>query len=77
MGKRRSSTPAAAVGAPKKAKKCATAQDFDSPAVSKWNYSKFIEKDLRKAAKDGLLKDDAVEVHMPRPEVTPTPPAGF
>jgi hypothetical protein len=36
-----------------------------------------MEKDLRKAAKEELLKDDADEVRVPKPEATPTPPAGF
>jgi hypothetical protein len=36
-----------------------------------------VDKDLRKAAKDGLLKDDAAEVCMAGPEATPTPPVGF
>jgi hypothetical protein len=36
-----------------------------------------MEKDLRKAAKDGLLKEDAAEVRVLGLEATPTPPAGF
>jgi hypothetical protein len=49
----------------------------DSPTTGDWDCSKFVEKDLCKAAKEELLKDDAEEVRVPRPETTSTPPAGF
>jgi hypothetical protein len=32
---------------------------------------------LRKATKDGLLKDDVAEARVAGPEITPTPPVGF
>jgi hypothetical protein len=77
VGKRSSST-ATAAGTSKKAKKIAAAvQDYDSPTVEQWDYSKFVEKDLRKAAKEDILKDDAGEIPVPGPEATPTPLAGF
>jgi hypothetical protein len=77
MDKRCSSTAAATAGAPKKAKKATATRDSDSPAIGKWDCSKFVEKDPQKAAKDGILKEDAAEVRVPRPEATPTPPTGF
>jgi hypothetical protein len=77
MGKRSSSTAAAAASGSQKTKRSATAADSDAPAISKWSHTKFMDKDLRKAAKDGLLKDDTAEVCMAGPEATPTPPARF
>jgi hypothetical protein len=60
-----------------KTKRAAAAVDSDAPAVSKWSHSKFVDKDLRKAAKDGILKDDVAENCLAGPEATPNPPAGF
>jgi hypothetical protein len=76
MGKKSSSTAAVAAGGSKKLKRSAAA-DFDTPAIENWCHSKFVDKDLRKAAKDGLLKDDAAEARVAGPEITPTPPTGF
>jgi hypothetical protein len=76
MGKRSSSI-ATAEGAAKKAKKIAATRHSDSPTVGQWDCSKFVEKDLRKAAKEELLKDDAETICMLGPEATPTPPARF
>jgi hypothetical protein len=76
MGKKSSSTAAVAAGGSKKLKRSAAA-DFDTPAIENWCHSKFVDKDLRKAAKDGLFKDDAAEARVAGPEITPTPPAGF
>jgi hypothetical protein len=77
MGKRSSSTAAAAVGASKKTKRAATMANSDASAVGKWSHSKFVDKDLQKATKDGILKDDAIENHLAGPEPIPNPPAGF
>jgi hypothetical protein len=57
MGKRSSST--AAAGGSKKPTRYAATADSDAPTVGNWCHSKFMEKDLRKAAKDGLFKDDS------------------
>jgi hypothetical protein len=62
MGKRSSSSTAA--GGSKKPKRSAIAADSDAPTIGKWSHTKFMDKDLRKAARDGLLKDDATEVHV-------------
>jgi hypothetical protein len=45
--------------------------------IREWDCSKFLDKDLLKAGKDELLKDDAEEVQVTRPKMTPTPPEGF
>jgi hypothetical protein len=36
-----------------------------------------VDKDLRKAAKDGILNDDATGNRFAGPEATPNPPTGF
>jgi hypothetical protein len=36
-----------------------------------------VDKDLRKAANDGILKDDAMENRLAGPEAIPNTPAGF
>jgi hypothetical protein len=77
MGKRSSSAATTTVGASKKTKRAAATADSDASAVSKWSHSKFVDKDLRKATKDGILKEDALENCLVGPEVTPNPPAGF
>jgi hypothetical protein len=77
MSKKSSSTAAAATGSSKKPKRSTTATDSNVPAVGNWCHSKFVDKDLRKAAKYGLLKDDVVEVRVAGLEITPTLPAGF
>jgi hypothetical protein len=76
MGKRGFAT-AIVEAAAKKAKKTATPRDSDSPTIRNWDCSKFMEKDLRKATKEELLKDDVDVVCMPGQEATPTPPVGF
>jgi hypothetical protein len=76
MGKR-GSTAAIGDAATKKSKKTAASRDSDSPTIGDWDCSKFVEKDLHKATKEELLKDDAEEVHVPGTETTPTPPTGF
>jgi hypothetical protein len=45
--------------------------------IGHWDCYKFVEKDLRRAAKEEILKDDAKEVCVPGPKATATPPAGF
>jgi hypothetical protein len=75
MGKR--SSAATIVDAAKKAKKTTAQRDPDAPLVAIRDYSKVVEKDLCKVAKEGLLKDDAEEVRVLGPESTRTPPAGF
>jgi hypothetical protein len=36
-----------------------------------------VDEDLQKAAKDGILKDDATENRLAGPEAIPNPPVGF
>jgi hypothetical protein len=67
----------AAAGGSKKPKRSTATVDSDTLAVGHWCHSKFVDKDMRKAAKYGLLKDYAAEVRVAGPEITPTPPAGF
>jgi hypothetical protein len=77
MGKRSSSAVATAAGASKKTKRATAAAHSDASAVSKWTHSKFVDKDLQKAAKDGILKDNAMENRLAGPEAIPNPPVGF
>jgi hypothetical protein len=58
----------------KKAKKNTTPHDPDAPMIGEWDRTKFLEKDLHKAAKDGFQKEEPKEVQVPGPETTPTPP---
>jgi hypothetical protein len=77
MGKRRTSTAATTVGASKKTKRATTTVDSDASAIGKWSHSMFMDKDLRKAATDGILKDDAMDNHLVGLEAIPNPPAGL
>jgi hypothetical protein len=77
MGKRSSTAVAAAGNIVKKAKKTATPRNPEAPIIEEWDRTKLLQKDLRKAAKDELLKDEPAKVQVPGPEIMPTPPAGF
>jgi hypothetical protein len=77
MGKRGSSAASATAGAAMKIKKTATAADSDAPAVGYWSHTRFLDQELRKIAKTGILKDDPADVRVGGPEITPNPPAGF
>jgi hypothetical protein len=63
--------------AAKKAKKIAVTHHSDSPTVGQWDCSKFMEKDLHKAAKEELLKDDVETVCVLVPEATRLLPRYF
>jgi hypothetical protein len=77
MGKRGSSTTTATMSAVKKTKKTATAANFDAPTVGNWIHTKFLDQELQKIAKIGILKDDPTDVRVSGPEVNPNLPAGF
>jgi hypothetical protein len=77
MGKRGSSTAGTTAGAAKKAKKNTKAADSDASNVGNWSHTNFLEQDLQKIAKTGILKDDPVEVRVSGPKIIPRPPAGF
>jgi hypothetical protein len=77
MGKRGSSAAGTTAGATKKTKTSTKAADSDAPTVGNWVQTKFLEQDLQKAMKTGILKDDPVEVRIGGPEINPRPPAGF
>jgi hypothetical protein len=64
MGKRGSSTAGATAAAAKKAKTSAKVADAEAPTMGNWVQTKFLEKDLQNTTKTGILKDDAVEVHI-------------
>jgi hypothetical protein len=53
------------------------AADSDVPTVGNWCHTKFLDQDLQKIAKTGILKDDPTEVCVSGSEVIPRPPAGF
>jgi hypothetical protein len=77
MGKRGSSAADATIGTAKKAKMNMEAGDSDVRTVGNWCHTKFLDQDLQKIAKSGILKDDPTEVRISGPEVIPRPPAGF
>jgi hypothetical protein len=77
MCKRGSSATGTAAGAAKKTKRNPKAADSDAPTVGNWSQTKFLEQDLQKGAKTGILKDDPMEIRISRPEIIPRPPAGF
>jgi hypothetical protein len=61
----------------KKAKKNTKAAGSDAPTMGNWSQTKFLEQDLQKAMKTGILKDDPTEVRISGPEIIPWPPAGL
>jgi hypothetical protein len=65
------------IDAAKKAQKIVTAHDPNALIIRNWDSSKFAPKDLRKLAKDDLVKEGSNEVLVPGPEMSPTPPAGY
>jgi hypothetical protein len=63
--------------ATKKAKKAVVACDPNAPIIKDCDRSKFVQKDLRKLAKDDFVKEGSDEVLVPGPETTPALLAGY
>jgi hypothetical protein len=74
MGKRSLTAASAATGA---ATKKAKTVDADTPTVGNWVQTKFLEKQLQRAEKISILKNDLAETLITGPEIISRPPTGF
>jgi hypothetical protein len=74
MGKRGSSTTSTAAGTAKRVKRNTKAIDSDAPNVGNWSQTKFLEQDLQKTTKTGILKVDPAEIRIGGPEIIPGHP---